>query len=77
MNHFKVGQKVKVNEHNDNENYDSFRNKVLIIESVSKNREDHPGYDESMKGEYLYDLRELKTNKEVCCSLYDYELQKA
>ena len=73
MNHFKLNQKVRVNPDNDNENYDSFRNDVLIITHVAKNTSEHPGYDESISPEYLYDLK--KENGEcVNCSLYDYEL---
>jgi len=73
MRHFKLGQKVKVNPSNDNDNYDTFRNKVLIISNVAKNIDDHPGYDECVSPDYLYDL-ETKDGEQINCSLYDYEL---
>lgn len=74
MRHFKLNQKVKVNEENDNENYNSFRNKVLIITNVAKNKNEHPGYDDSLSGQYLYDLK-TENGEVVHFSLYDYELQ--
>jgi len=73
MKHFKLGQKVMVNPENDNENYNDFRNDILIITHVAKDRNDHPGYDESVSPEYLYDLK-TESGKDVNCSLYDYEL---
>jgi len=76
MKHFKLKQRVKVSSQNDNDSYDSFRNEVLIVTHVAKNKEQHPGYDDSLNGEYLYDLK-TESGKEVNCSLYDYELQPA
>lgn len=73
MKHFKLNQKVKVSPYNDNENYDSFRGEILIVTHVAKNRDEHPGYDESVSPEYLYDLK-TASGKDVQCSLYDYEL---
>ena len=73
MKHFKLKQRVRVNPENDNENYNSFRNKVLIVANVAKNRDDHPGYDESVSPDFLYDLKTVN-GKEINCSLYDYEL---
>lgn len=46
-----IGQRVKVSPENDNENYDSFRNKVLIITHVAKSEKDHPGFDSGLKGQ--------------------------
>jgi len=76
MKHFKLNQRVRVSSQNDNENYESFKDEVLIIINVARNKEEHPGYDDSLKGEYLYDLK-TESGKEVNCSLYDYELQPA
>ena len=70
---YNIGQKVKVNKKNDNENYNNFRNKILII--THKEREG-AGYDEEMFPEYLYSFK--YENEEECpCSLYDYELEGA
>ena len=71
---FKIGDRVKVEEHNDNETYDSFRKKILIVTHVAKNREQHQGYDEGIGGN-LYSFRDLE-GKDIPVSLYDYELEK-
>lgn len=68
---FKIGSKVKVSPENDNENYDSFRNKVLTVSNVATNEREHPGYDTGMNGQALYDFDGIP------CSLYDYELIQA
>ena len=73
MKHFKLNQRVRVSPENDNDNYDSFRNEVLIITHVAESHDDHPGYDAGLSPEYLYDLR-TASGKDVPCSLYDYEL---
>jgi len=74
MQHFKLNSKVRVN--SDNENYDSFRDKILIVTYVAKNVNDHPGYDKSVSPDYLYDLKTID-GQPVPCSLYDYELMPA
>lgn len=37
----------------------------------------HPGYDESMKGIALYDLKREDTGEELNFSLYSWELRQA
>jgi hypothetical protein len=74
---FRIGTKVKVSSDNDNECYNSFRDKILKITHIARNTEEHPGYDNSMEGMALYDLKEAKTGKEIPCSLYEYELERA
>ena len=68
---FSIGDKVKVSIDNDNENYDSFRNKVLIIVCKDKICS---GYDWSLFPQYIYSF---KYENGVNCpfSLYDYELR--
>jgi hypothetical protein len=73
MNHFRINSRVKVNPSNDNDSYDSFKDKVLIVTHVAKSTEDHPGYDESVSPDYLYDFK-TEAGEDVPCSLYDYEL---
>ncbi len=73
MTHFKLNQRVRVSPENDNDNYNSFKNEVLIITHVAKDKKDHPGYDESVSPDYLYDFK-TESGKDVPCSLYDYEL---
>ncbi len=34
----------------------------------------HPGYDEGVKGQKLYDLKRKDTGEEINFSLYDWEL---
>ena len=77
MKHFKLGDKVRVASHNDNDGYDGFRDKVLKISHIARNRDEHPGYDEGVSPEYLYDLKDAKTGKDIGSSLYDYELESA
>lgn len=76
MRNFKVGEWVKVARDNDNDCYDNFRNKRLQIVSAAHNTEEHPGYDDAMKGMSLYDLKDEEGNY-IPCSLYTYELEKA
>lgn len=75
MKAYKIGQKVKVSSENDNDNYDNFRNEVLIVTHVAKNGNEHPGYDSSVN-EPLYDLK-TKDGMDIHCSLYHYELEPA
>lgn len=69
---FQIGDRVKVSSEEDNENYDSFRNKVLIVDHVATNKNEHPGYDSGVGGG-LYDFR-TEDGKYVNFSLYAYEL---
>jgi hypothetical protein len=71
----KIGDKCKVGPENDNENYNSFRDKILIVTYIAKNKDEHPGYDTSVYPQKLYDLKTLK-GEQIGCSLYDYELIK-
>jgi len=71
----KIGDKCKVEPHNDNECYDSFRDKVLIITHVARNKSEHPGYDDSVSPQKLYDFI-AEDGTDVHCSLYDYEVIK-
>ena len=73
MRHFKIGDKVRISPSNDNENYEGFKNKILIVTHVAKNQQEHPGYDFGVSPDYLYDLETIK-GEDVNCSLYDYEL---
>ncbi len=70
---FSKGDHVKVSPSNDNDCYDSFRNKILVVTHVATNTNEHPGYDTGLTGEALYDFKTLD-GKEIPCSLYDYEL---
>ena len=72
----KIGDKCKVVDWNDNENYDSFRDKILIVTHVARNINEHPGYDESVSPDKLYDLKVEETGEDVNCCLYDYELKE-
>ena len=74
MPDYKVGQVVKVNPDNDNENYFSFRDVPLKIIHVATGVNQHPGYDDTMKGQGLYNFINAINGVEIGCSLYDYEL---
>lgn len=75
MNGFRKGQKVMVDPNNDNECYGDFNKKILVITHVARNKQEHPGFDDSLTGQKLYDF-ELEDGSPVGCSLYDYELIK-
>ena len=79
---YRIGQRVKMT--NDAlENYgEKYRDKVFIIESCAhsympakefyakgKPSGYHPGYDDGVKGQCLYDLKDFGS------SLYDWELK--
>ena len=54
------------------ENYgENYRGQVFTVESCANCVEDHPGYDDSIAPQGLYDLEGLNY------SLYDYELDPA
>lgn len=57
MTIYRKGTKVKIV--SDNNNYDRFRGKTLKITKISKNRDDHPGYDEGLSPELLFDLETI------------------
>jgi len=76
MKHYKLGSKVKVSPDNDNDYYNDFRDKVLIVTNVAKNESEHRGYDSSVAPDYLYDFKTID-GQIVHCSLYDYELVPA
>jgi hypothetical protein len=65
-----LGRRVMVI--SDNENYNSFRNKKLIITNVAYNTDQHPGYDNGLKGSALCDFTDLDGN-DIPLSLYEYE----
>jgi hypothetical protein len=71
-----IGDRVKVAAENDNEGYNNFRGKVLIVTHVATSKEQHPGYDPAMAGEGLYDFK-TEDGEPVGSSLYDYELEDA
>lgn len=68
---YKVGQTVKVSSENDNDNYDSFRDKVLIITHAEIGG---MGYDIGMHPEQLMCF-ETEDGEEVPFSLYEYEVE--
>lgn len=70
---FKVGDKVRVVRGNDNDYYNSFRDKVLIITHADNKG---TGYDQGMHPQGLYCF-ETEEGEEVGFSLYDYELEEA
>jgi|APSaa5957512535_1039671.scaffolds.fasta_scaffold00325_76 hypothetical protein len=69
---YQIGDRVKVDsDHKDN--YEDFADKVLIVTHVAVSHKDHPGYDDGVAGQALYDFKTLD-GKEIHSSLYDYEL---
>jgi hypothetical protein len=67
----KIGQRVKVSRNNDNESYDSFRDKVLIV-THSSNKGEY--YDSGMYPQKLMSF-ETEDGEEVPYSLYECEVE--
>lgn len=59
----------------DNENYVNYLDKDLIITSVARSIKDHPGYDYTMNGEALCDLKVKDRKEDIPFSLYEYEFK--
>lgn len=76
---FKIGDKVKIHPDNDNENYDKYRNRTLTVTHIAWDKEQHPGYDDGLKGHPLLDFKVwMEEQNEVIdlpFSLYDYEVK--
>jgi hypothetical protein len=64
-----IGKKVKVI--SDNDCYDSFRDKTLIITHASNSGR---GYDDSCYPEMLCDFEDEQGNQ-IPCALYEYEFE--
>jgi len=73
---FNVGQSVIIRSDNDNENYDKYRGKELVITHKATSEKEHRGYDSSMEGQGLYDFFVRETGESVPFSLYDYEIEQ-
>ena len=76
MTNFRIGQLVMVSSDNDNDGYDNFRGHKLKIIAKATNTKEHPGYDDCMGGEPLFDLYDTVTGTDIGFSLYQYELEK-
>jgi len=87
MKHKKVGQVVIMSEEALDNYGEKYREMDLIIthrahsympakEFYAKGMPDgyHPGYDDGVKGQWLYDLKIARTKKDLPFSLYDWEL---
>jgi len=65
-----VGKIVKIT--SDNDNYDKFKNKSLVITSATIGGR---GYDDAVYPDALCDLEVVKTGEAVPFSLYEYEFE--
>jgi hypothetical protein len=43
---------------------------------TAHNTSEHPGYDEGVSPDALYDFKDIKTGKEMPISVYDYEIEE-
>lgn len=68
---YSIGDKVKVSSSNDNENYDSFRDEILVITHAEIGGID---YDDSVYPEKLMCFETLE-GEEIPFSLYEYEVE--
>ena len=74
-NNYKVGDKVMIARDNDNDRYDKYRNKTMIITDAYYSEESCFAYDKSMNGMGLFRL-ELPNGDSVGSMLYEYEIRK-
>ena len=68
---YQIGDRVRVRKENDNENYDDFRDKTLVITHAEIGG---PGYDRSVYPEQLMCF-ETEDGTDVPFSLYEYEVE--
>ena len=68
---YKLNDRVLIS--SQNENYELFKDKVLIVTHIAIDESEHPGYDSSMGGEQLMDFV-TEDGEEVPFSLYEYEI---
>ena len=74
MPKYKVGSRVKMTK-DALENYGpEWEGVILEVTHVARNTKEHPGYDDGVKGQGLYDLRRVDNLSELQFSLYDWEL---
>lgn len=67
------GDRVMIVRDNDNENYDEFRDMVLVVVNAETGGN---GYDECMYPEKLMDLIVEETGEDLPFSLYEYEVEE-
>ena len=68
----RIGSIVKVAEDNDNENYYSFKGRLLWVTRIYTNSSENPFYDDCMSGEKLCEFEDYVNEKEN--SIRRYEL---
>lgn len=68
---FKIGDLLIIR--STNENYAAYRNKVLVVTKKATCVDEHPGYDEGMRGMPLYDFK-TEDGQDFPFSLYQYEV---
>jgi hypothetical protein len=74
---FSIGDLVKMTD-DALENYgEEWKDTVFTITNAAKSVHDHPGYDESIYPQVLYDLKVYETDEDFPNSLYDWELTYA
>ena len=68
---YKLNDRVLIS--SQNENYELFKDKVLIVTHIAIDESEHPGYDSSMEGEQLMDFV-TEDGINLPFSLYEYEI---
>ena len=71
---YEIGDRVIIAQDNDNENYDDFRDKVLIVTHIATSEDETPAYDSTMDGMQLMDF-DLEEGGEFPFALYEYEVE--
>lgn len=71
----RVNQTCKMTEEAINNYGEKYQDVELIVTHVARNRDEHPGYDEGVFPQKLYDLKIKETGEDLPFSLYDWELE--
>jgi len=69
---YKVGDRVKIT--SDNDAYDKFKDKVLIVTDVYHNEDENPLYDMGVYPQLLMDFV-TEDGNDVSYSLYEWEIE--
>jgi len=77
MRTYKIGQKVRMTSDALDNYGEKYENTLFKITLVATSVDDHPGYDEGVGNQALYDLFQIDTKTDLPFSLYDWELQTA
>jgi hypothetical protein len=51
-----------------------WQGRTFKVTNVARNSDEHPGYDEGVSPQKLYDFKDVKTGEDMPISIYDWEI---